>query len=231
MAKAEPEKASFLERLKQIRTAFVFTAKRDTKFIPLVALAVVVPLVAGIVAFVLVGSWVWIPVGVVFALLLVLVVMNLRANTAMLNEAEGKPGAAAAILQTMRGDWRVTPAVQATTQEDFVHRAVCRAGVVLIGEGSPSRLRSLLGQEKKRASRVVGETPIYDIIVGDDDGQVSLRKLRSHLLKLPRNITAKQVGALDTRLNAIGSRPPMPKGPVPSNMRPPKGARRAMRGR
>lgn len=231
MAKAEPEKASFLERLKQIRTAFVFTAKRDTLFLPLVIVAVVVPIVAGVVAFLLLGSPIAIAVGVLLAILAVLIVMNLRANTAMLNEAEGKPGAAAAILQTMRGDWRVTPAVQATTQEDFVHRAVCRAGVVLIGEGNPGRLRSLLGQEKKRTSRVAGDTPIYDIVVGDDEGQVSLRKLRSHLLKLPRNITAKQVGALDTRLGAIGSRPPMPKGPIPKNQRPPKGAYKAMRGR
>jgi len=231
MAKAEPEKASFLERLKQIRTAFVFTAKRDTLFLPLVIVAVVVPIVAGVVAFLLLGSPIAIAVGVLLAILAVLIVMNLRANTAMLNEAEGKPGAAAAILQTMRGDWRVTPAVQATTQEDFVHRAVCRAGAVLIGEGNPGRLRSLLGQEKKRTSRVAGDTPIYDIVVGDDEGQVSLRKLRSHLLKLPRNITAKQVGALDTRLGAIGSRPPMPKGPIPKNQRPPKGAYKAMRGR
>jgi heme exporter protein D len=231
MAKAEPEKASFLERLKQIRTAFVFTAKRDTLFLPLVIVAVVIPLAAGVIAFLLLGSPVWIAVGVVLALLAVLIVMNLRANTAMLNEAEGKAGAAAAILQTMRGDWRVTPAVQATTQEDFVHRAVCRAGVVLIGEGNPSRLRSLLGQEKKRTSRVAGDTPIYDIQVGDEAGQISLRKLRSHLLKLPRNITAKQVAALDTRLGAIGSRPPMPKGPMPRNARPPKGAYKAMRGR
>ncbi|MGA8112960.1 MAG: DUF4191 domain-containing protein [Actinocatenispora sp.] len=231
MAKAEPEKASFVERLKQIKTAFVFTAKRDNKFLPLVAAAVVVPVAAAVVVCLLLDSWVWLPLGIVLALLFVLIVMNLRANTAMLNEAEGRPGAAAAILQTMRGDWRVTPAVAATTQEDFVHRAVCRAGVVLVGEGSPSRLRNLLGQEKKRLARVVGETPIYDVSVGDADGQVGIRKLRTHLLKMPRNITAKQVSALDTRLNALGSRPPMPKGPIPKGARPPKGAHKAMRGR
>jgi uncharacterized protein DUF4191 len=231
MAKAEPEKTSFVERLKQIRTAFVFTARRDKLFLPLVAVAVVVPVVAAVLVSLILGSWIWIPLGVLLALLAVLIVMNLRANTAMLNEAEGKPGAAAAILETMRGDWHVTPAVAATTQEDFVHRAVCRAGVVLIGEGSPSRLRSLLGQEKKRLARVVGETPIYDISVGDAEGQIDIRKLRTQLLKLPRNITAKQVSALNTRLSALGTRPPMPKGPVPQNMRPPKGARRAMRGR
>ncbi len=230
MPKAEPEKVSFIERLKQIRIAFVFTAKRDPMFIPLVVVASVVPLAAGLVLFFALGSWVWIPLGVVLALLCVLIVMNLRANTAMLNEAEGKPGAAAQILQTMRGDWRVTPAVQATTQEDYVHRALCRAGVVLVAEGNAGRVRSMLSQEKKRMARVVGDTPIYDLIVGSGEGQVDLRKLRSHLLKLPRNITAKQVNALETRLTALGTRPQMPKGPIPKSMRP-KGVNKAMRGR
>jgi heme exporter protein D len=230
MPKAEPEKVSFIERLKQIRIAFVFTAKRDPLFIPLVVVASVVPLAVGLVLFFALGSWVWIPLGVVLALLCVLIVMNLRANTAMLNEAEGKPGAAAQILQTMRGDWRVTPAVQATTQEDYVHRALCRAGVVLVAEGNAGRVRSMLAQEKKRMARVVGDTPIYDLIVGSGEGQVDLRKLRGHLLKLPRNITAKQVNALETRLTALGTRPQMPKGPIPKSMRP-KGVNKAMRGR
>lgn len=230
MPKAEPEKASFVERLKQIRVAFVFTAKRDPLFIPLVIVAIVVPLAAGLILFFALASWVWIPLGVLLAALCVLVVMNFRANAAMLNEAEGKPGAAAQILQTMRGDWRVTPAVQATTQEDYVHRALCRAGVVLVAEGNAGRVRSMLAQEKKRMARVVGDTPIYDLIIGHDDGQVDLRKLRSHLLKLPRNITAKQVNALETRLTALGTRPQMPKGPIPKSMRP-KGVNKAMRGR
>ncbi len=229
MAKAaQPEKVPFMERLRQIRTAFTFTAKRDRMFLPLVAVAVVVPIGLAVLAGFLL-SWIYAPAGVLLAVLAVLIVMNLRANTAMLREAEGKPGAAAAILQTMRGDWRVTPAVQMTTQNDFVHRAIGRPGVVLIGEGSPSRTRSLLAQEKKRLNRVVGETPIYDLSIGDADGQVELGKLRTHLMKLPRNITGKQVNALDTRLTALNARPQMPKGPIPKNMRP-KGNFKAMRG-
>src|SRR5690606_22951729 len=120
--------------------------------------------------------WLWVPAGVLLSLLAVMIVLNLRANAAMLNEAEGQPGAAAVILQTMRGDWRVTPAVQVTTQQDFVHRVLGRPGVVLIAEGSANRIRSLLGQEKKRLARVVGEVPIYDFTVGDGEGQVSIRK-------------------------------------------------------
>src|SRR5919197_41248 len=157
----QPQKASFIERFKQIGVAFRYTARQDKLFVPLVALAVAVPLVASIVAVGVGARWVWVVVGVCTAPLAAMLVLNVRINNAMMNEAEGKPGAAAAILQTVRGDWRITPAVQATTQQDFVHRAIGRPGVVLIAEGNGSRVKSLLGQEKKRLSRVVGDTPIY----------------------------------------------------------------------
>lgn len=219
--------------------AFRYTAKRDKWFVPLAVLAALAP-IALAVLFVLFGpeSWlggtfsivIWVVLGVLGSLLAVMVVLNLRANSAMMNEAEGQPGAAAAILETMRGDWRVSAAVQVTTQQDFVHRVLGKPGVVLIGEGSPGRVRGLLGQEKKRLSKVVGETPIYDFIIGTEEGQLSIRKLRNTLVKLPRNITGKQVNALHTRLTALSTRPQMPKGPIPKNMRP-KGMNRALRGR
>ena len=55
---------------------------------------------------------------------------------------------------------------------------------------------------------MVGDTPIYDIIVGNDEGQIPLRKLNSYLMKLPRNITSAQVGDLDNRLTALGNQVP-----------------------
>ena len=48
----------------------------------------------------------------------------------------------------------------------MVHRAVGRPGVVLVGEGSPNRLASLLAAEKKRVARVAYEVPIYEFQVG-----------------------------------------------------------------
>ena len=55
---------------------------------------------------------------------------------------------------------------------DVVHRAVGRPGVVLVGEGSPTRLPSLLAAEKKRVARVAFDVPIHDFQVGDGQGQV-----------------------------------------------------------
>jgi hypothetical protein len=174
---------------------------------------------------------VWIPVGVMVALLLALVVLNLRSNAAMMNAAEGQPGAAASIVENMRGDWRVRAAASSTTQFDMVHIVIGRPGVILLGEGQAQRVRGLLGQEKRRLSKVIGTAPLYDYVIGTGEGELSIRKLRTTMMKLPRNLTGKDVNALDKRLAALMARPQMPKGAIPKNMRPSRGAFRQQRPR
>jgi hypothetical protein len=225
------EKVSFGERLKQIGQVFSFTAKQDKWFVPLLAAAVLIPVALTVLVVLLGLGLVWIPVGVMVALLLALVVLNLRSNAAMMNAAEGQPGAAASIVENMRGDWRVRAAASSTTQFDMVHIVVGRPGVILLGEGQPQRVRSLLGQEKRRLSKVIGSAPIYDYMIGQDDNELSIRKLRTTMMKLPRNLTGKDVNALDKRLGALMARPQMPKGAIPKNMRPSKGAFRQQRPR
>ena len=119
----------------------------------------------------------------------------------------------------MRGSWRVTQAVAGTTQLDAVHRVVGRPGVILVAEGAPQRVKGLLAQEKKKVARLVGDTPIYDITVGNADGQIALSKLQRHLTRLPRNIDAKRMDLIDSRLSAISARSvggALPKGPMPA---------------
>ncbi|HLL64613.1 MAG TPA: DUF4191 domain-containing protein [Micromonosporaceae bacterium] len=232
MAKAqEPEKVSFFGRFKQIGMVFSFTAKRDRLFVPLVLAAVLVPLIAVGVAIALGTSWLWLPGGIMVALLLTMLVLNWRSQKAMLSEAEGQPGAAASFVETLRGDWRVTPAIASTTQFDMVHLVIGRPGVILLGEGNPHRVRGLIAQEKRRLAKVIGTADLRDFIVGNEEGQLPLGKLRATIMKLPRTITGKDVNALDKRLTALSARPQMPKGAIPKNMRPSKGATKAMRGR
>jgi hypothetical protein len=222
---------SFVERLKQIGQVFSFTAKQDKWFVPLIAAAVLIPL-ALVVLLVLLGfGLIWIPVGIMLALLAALVVLNLRSNAAMMNAAEGQPGAAASIVENMRGDWRVRPAASSTTQYDMVHVVIGRPGVILLGEGQPQRVRNLIAQEKRRLAKVIGSAPLYDYIIGREEGEVPIRKLRTTVMKLPRNLTGKDVNALDKRLAALMARPQMPKGAIPKNMRPSKGAFRQQRPR
>ncbi len=230
MAKPE-EKVSFGQRLKQIGMVFRFTAKQDRWFVPLVVGAALIPLALTAVAIILGWGWLWLPVGIMFSLLAVLIVLNLRSNAAMMNAAEGQPGAAASIIENMRGDWRVRPAVSSTTQFDMVHLVIGRPGVILLGEGNPQRVKQLVVQEKRRLSKVIGNAPLYDYQLGQGEGELSIRKLRITLMKLPRNMTGKDVNALDKRLGALLARPQMPKGAIPKNMRPSKGAFRQSRPR
>jgi hypothetical protein len=229
MAKPQ-EKASFGQRLKQIGAVFSFTAKRDKWFAPLAAAAVLIPLALTVVA-VISWGWLWLPIGILVALLGLVIVLNLRSNAAMMSAAEGQPGAAASLLENMRGDWRVTPAVSSTTQMDMVHLVIGRPGVILLAEGNPQRVRGLLGQEKRRLAKVIGNAPLYDYVIGQGEDELPIRKLRMTLMRLPRNLNGKDVNALDRRLKALTARPQMPKGAIPKNMRPPKGAFRQMRGR
>jgi hypothetical protein len=163
--------------------------------------------------------------GLMFGLLATLVFFGRRAERAAYAQVEGQVGAAMAVLNALRKGWTVTPAVAITKNQDAVHRAVGRPGVVLIGEGAPSRVPNLLAAEKRRTARFVGDAPVYDVIVGDADGQVPLRKLNRHLQKLPRNLKPGQVTELNHRLRALTTTPnvPIPKGPLPKNVRLPRG--------
>jgi hypothetical protein len=125
-------------------------------------------------------------------------------------------------MQSMRGGWTVTPAVSANRSMDVVHRAVGRPGVVLVGEGSPNRLASLLAAEKKRVSRVAFDVPIYDLQVGDEEGQIPIRKLQRKLMRLPRNLKGPAVADLNFRLKALPQSLQAPKGPMPRTGRMPK---------
>src|SRR5690606_19451836 len=286
MAKGEQERVGFFGRLKQIGMVFKFTAKQDKWFLPWVAAAVLIPLSLTVLAVALGLGWIWIPLGIMLTLLAVLVVLNVRANKVYMRLAEHQPGAAASIIEQMRGDWRVTPALASTTQLDMIHlvlnprRAILpaegdrqrprallpqeqrrlaqmrgdwrvppalasttqldmihlvlnRRGVILVAEGDRQRLRPMLKQEKRRLAKVIGSAPLYDFVLGHDEGEVPLRKLRMELMKLPKTLSGRDVNALDRRLKALATKPRMPRGAIPRdmlprNLRPPKGV---MRGR
>jgi hypothetical protein len=232
MAKADvPVKPSSRARFKQIATLVSFTAKNDKRFLVLASAAVLLPLVAVLLLILLAGfSWLWLGAGILLALLGFMIVLSNRSNKAMLAQVEGEVGAAASVVETMRGDWRVTPAIASTTQFDMVTLVIGRAGIILIGEGNALRVRSLLGQEKRRLSKVIGTADMHDIVVGRGEGEVPLPKLRMTLMRLPRTTSGKDVNALAIRLKALTARPQMPKGAIPKNMRP-QGNFRAPRGR
>jgi hypothetical protein len=216
-------KAAAKERRGQLWQAFNVQRKQDKRLLPYMIAAFVVIVGISVTVGVLVGGFTMftlIPLGVVLGLLVAFIIFGRRAQKSIYRQAEGQTGAAAWVLDNLRGKWRVTPGVAATGHFDAVHRVIGRPGVIFVGEGSAGRVKPLLAQEKKRTARLVGDIPIYDIVVGTGEGEVPLAKLERHLTKLPANITVKQMDALESRLAALGSRAGaavMPKGPLPNS--------------
>jgi hypothetical protein len=226
---APEEKTS---RLKQIRSAYQLTKKSE----PLVGL-VLAGIFLGIVGLAVLGGFlvgpllVWIPLGVALGFLAATIVFGRKVEKAAYSQIEGQAGAAASALQTLRRGWNVTPAVAVTKNADIVHRVVGRPGIVLVGEGQASRVKNLLAAEAKKHNRVAGGAPVTQIIAGQGEDEIDIRKLTKHVMKLPAVMQPSEITDLLQRLKALDAvRPqvPMPKGPVPSSL---KGARQAMRGR
>ncbi len=151
-----------------------------------------------------------------FAALLAFFVFTRQAGSAAYASIEGQIGAGASVLMSIRKGWSTTPAVAVSRNQDMVHRSVGRAGIVLTGEGSSS-VRQLLQDEKRKTERYAPGVPIYELIVGDQEGQVSLRKLQKRMKKFPKKLTANQMREVRARLKAVGGMAmPIPKGPMPT---------------
>lgn len=214
------KRQSWKQNFRNLIEAFKVTRGSDPRLIPYMVIWGVVVAAAVYVLFLfLSGSTVYpIVLAVLAGLLGAMFCFSRRAQRTMFLRAEGEPGAAGWMLQQqLKGDWRLAQGVAGTAQLDAVHRLVGRPGIVLVGEGSPYRVRGLLAQEKKRVARISGDTPIYDLVVGTGEGDIRLAKLSRYLLKLPANLSKEQVKALDKRLSALSSvgKPPLPQGPLP----------------
>jgi hypothetical protein len=104
----------------------------------------------------------------------------------------------------------------------MVHRVSAKAGIILVGEGSQS-VRSLLQEERKKMERFLSGVPVTEVIVGNDKGQVSLKKLQKHVKKLPKKLNTAQLREVRARLKSVGGlNIPMPKGPMPTNIKMPR---------
>jgi hypothetical protein len=151
-----------------------------------------------------------------------------RAMNAAYSQIEGQAGAAVAVIQQMRGNWSITPAVAVTKNSDIVSRVVGRPGVVLVGEGPAQRISHLLANERKKTARWLPEVPIYEIQVGTDADQLSVAKVQRELNRLPRALRPAEVNDVRRRLDAFSKKDspvPIPKGPLPKGGKIPKSMR------
>lgn len=170
-------------------------------------------------------------IAVLLGFLGMMIIFSRRAQTAAYVRLDGRLGAGAQALTMLRRGWKTDQMVGFTKQQDMVHRVVGPPGIVLVGEGNPNRLKALMISERRKHERVVAETPIHEVIVGNGDGQVPLPKLVNHVRKLGRKVKPAEMTDVLNRLKALDAqrpRIPLPRGPVPTSM---KGMRGNLRGR
>ncbi|MGB6050741.1 MAG: DUF4191 domain-containing protein [Rhodococcus sp. (in: high G+C Gram-positive bacteria)] len=231
-AKVARKKAS-KERRSQLWQAFQMQRKDDKLLLPLMIGSIVgIALLSFLIGMILGIEWFVLPFGLVLGVLVAFIIFGRRVQKSVYRKADGQAGAAAWALDNLRGSWRVTNAIAGTTHLDAVHRVIGKPGVILVAEGAPQRVKALLAQEKKKTARLVGDTPIYDVMIGNGENQIPLSGLQKYLTKLPKNIDTKRMDTIESRLSALGTKggPAMPKGPIPGGAKM-KGVQRTIKRR
>lgn len=202
-----------------LRDAFALTKRENPTALLYMAIAFVATEVLGVIG----GSALHHPLYFAFlalplAFLVAFFLFTRLANKAAYSSIEDQVGAGASVLMGIRKGWSTDAAVNVNRNQDMVHRSTGRGGVVLVGEGG-SAVHGLLSDEKKKVERFLPGVPVTTLIVGDLDGQVSLRKLQKAVTKLPKQLNNTQVREVRARLKAVGGLSmPIPQGPVPGRM-------------
>ena len=175
--------------------------------------------------------WAYVPLAIMAGFLGALMMLTRRVKTATIKRYDGQPGSAEVVLQLMnKKKYTYDMAINVNRQMDMVHRVIGPMGIVLIGEGSPGRVRQMLASDAKKHEQVSFGTPVVTVMVGDGANQIKLGDLQKHIEKMPKALQPYQIAEVQQRLRALDAiRPkaPLPKGPMPT----PKGLNRAMRGR
>ena len=157
-------------------------------------------------------GFVFLPIALLAAMLL----FTRQAGSAAYVSIEGQMGAGASVLMAIRKGWTTTPAVAVSRNQDMVHRSVGRAGIVITGEGSDS-VKQMMSDERKKAERFAPGVPVTEILIGNEDNRVPIRKLQKEMRRLPKKLTAHQMREVRARLKAVGGMSmPIPKGPMPT---------------
>jgi hypothetical protein len=215
-------------RLRQIIRIFGMTLKADKSSIWRASLAFVLPLAIGVPA----GIWLsggnpltiilWSVTSLLAAVLTAMTVLSRRAEKVAFANIAGKPGAVGAVLQnSLKRGWRgseMPVAVNPRTQ-DAVYRAVGPGGIVLIAEGTRSRVQVLVDDERRKVSRVAQGAPVTVLYVCGDDKSIELSKIQISLVKLKRQLTRAEITAVNNRLKSLTLNLPIPKGVDPTKMR------------
>ncbi|KHO29180.1 DUF4191 domain-containing protein [Corynebacterium minutissimum] len=251
---ANDDKASLKEAKKQERAAkraqrkqnwsqmwqaFNMQRKQDKALIPIMLAAFLgMGLVFFLIGSLFNGQWFMLILGLGIGAILAMFLFTRRLERDMYKKVEDQPGAAGwALEQQLRNTvgvvWKVKTGVAATRQQDLIHRVIGNSGVIFVVEGDRKRVGPTLNRLKKRVDRLAGGVPVYEVFVGNGEDEVPVSKLRSHIMKLPRNYNKNETYDNIRRIEAMddlpGTTPGLPKGPMPRQAQNMSGMNRRMR--
>ena len=228
MAEKKPKVKKEPGRIRQLWQVYKLTAKVDRNFVPLGILSFVGPLAVGVVIILLffmdspLSIFLWSISILLFSILTSLSVLSRRAERAAFMRISGQPGAVAAVIgSTLKRGYSTSemPVAVDPKSRDAVYRAVGRAGVVLIAEGSSSRLRQIVEDEKRKVSRAIPGVTVSVISVNDQPDSVPLYRLTKAIYKLKKTLTRAEISIVNKRLAGLGMNIPIPKGIDPNRIR------------
>ena len=223
-AKAAPVEGEKQGQLAVLKDALALTRReKPMSLVIAVGIMIATLIVVEILASIGGGSLIYFGiVGLPISLLAGFFYFTRAANSAAFASIEGQLGAGASVLMGIRKGVSTTPATRVNREQDMVHRSVSRAGIILTGEGGRG-VRQLMIDEHKHMDRFVQGIPVTEIYVGNNSGEVKLRKLQKHIKKLPKKLSKAQMREVRNRIKAVGGmNMPIPKGPMPKNVKMPR---------
>lgn len=254
----KPKKQS---TIKQIITIFKYTHKEDKMLPALIAGAFLVP----VIVFVILGiifrwtvlTWVFLMlIAIMLGMLMATIVLTRRADMVGYKQLDGKPGAAISVLRNINKagfNFPEQPVWVDPRTKDAIWRGTGYNGIYLLGEGDYDRVKRAMDRQEQSIKSVTAgsQIPVYRVMVGNGQGQVPLKKLRSNIIRHkayrpthhkntllakihPRErfiLTKAELEKLNARLRTLQTKNGMgiPKGIDPTRMQ--HVSRRAMRGR
>ena len=207
------------EWMRTLGNAYSIASKAQPLIGLWLGLIFVIVLAVGVVIGIQLGHPIYVTfLSIPLATLTSLFIFSRFAERAAYASIDGQLGAGASVLMSIRKGWHTVPGVAANRNQDVVHRSISRAGVVISGEGGHA-VRALMTDERRKMERFMTGVPVYEVLIGDGEGRVSIRKLQKHVTKLPKKLSKAQYREAAARMRSLGGpNVPLPKGPMP-NMR------------
>jgi hypothetical protein len=216
-------------KIKQFAEVYKITQKER----PLIWLWMLLVFLGVEVILFVVGAFIWknhyiftciagIPIG----LLVALIVLTKNAESVTYASLEGQVGSSYAGLSQLKRGWRVydEPVRMNKKGPSMVFRAIGRAGVILVAEGSDVIVKKLLVQEKIMLNRIVPNVPIVTIIAGNGNGKTPIKDIFKKVSKLKAKLTKVETSNVINRIDSYSkgfmSNMGIPKGIDPMNYRP-----------